>query len=175
MAVGVGVKQFIRKLHTQFNRLGKLKYALITVLLGILFLLPVKKENSAAPVMNPTEPEAGEEMVDIEAKMSRILSSVQGAGEVSVMLTIKNSGETEYQTDTENYANGEQTEVRSETVFSSSTNGEAVIRKQNAPEYLGALVISQGADSAEVCLNLTKAVCSLTGLSSNRVTVLKME
>jgi len=176
LEMGISAKKIVGWVNAQLSRLGKLKYALIAVLIGILFLLPTKKEKTTISVMAPSETEIASHELDIEAKMSEILSAVQGAGAVRVMLTLKNNGETEFQTDVENYSNGEQTEIRSETVFgNSSSGGAALVRRQSTPEYLGALVISQGADSPEVCLKLTKAVCSLTGLGSDKVTVLKME
>jgi stage III sporulation protein AG len=43
------------------------------------------------------------------------------------------------------------------------------------PEYLGALVVAQGADNATVRLELLRAVASLTGLGTDRITVTKMK
>ena len=43
------------------------------------------------------------------------------------------------------------------------------------PEYRGALVVAQGADNAAIKLAITQAVAGLTGLSSDKITVVKMK
>ena len=43
------------------------------------------------------------------------------------------------------------------------------------PEYLGALVVAEGADNAAVRLELLRAVAGLTGLGTDRITVAKMK
>ena len=50
---------------------------------------------------------------------------------------------------------------------------EAVVRLERYPVFQGALVVSQGADRAEVRLVLTQAVSALTGLGADRITVCK--
>ena len=43
------------------------------------------------------------------------------------------------------------------------------------PEYLGALIVAEGAGNAETKLKLTQAVAALTGLSTEKITVVKMK
>ena len=50
-----------------------------------------------------------------------------------------------------------------------------LVTKVTAPECLGALIVCSGGDDPEVKLRIVNAVCSLTGLGSDRVTILKME
>ena len=64
---------------------------------------------------------------------------------------------------------------RTETVTVSRGGGseDIVVTQQLYPVYQGALVVCQGADQAAVRLAVTEAVSALTGLSSDRITVVK--
>lgn len=161
-----------QKIADWFRGLGKAKYAVFAVIAGLFFLsLPSGTERGeVASVMNEATIE--DDTFTTEEQMGNILSQVDGAGSVQVMLTKKNTGVTEYQTNRETTSDGDREELRTETVFGED---DALVRCQTTPEYLGALVVSQGADRPEVCLNLVRAVESLTGLSSDKITVLKMK
>jgi len=49
------------------------------------------------------------------------------------------------------------------------------VQQVNPPTYLGAVIVCQGADSASVRLAIVSAVGSVTGLSTDKITVLKMK
>ena len=50
-----------------------------------------------------------------------------------------------------------------------------LVQQVNPPTYLGAVIVCQGADSASVRLAIVEAVGSVTGLSTDKITVLKMK
>ena len=50
-----------------------------------------------------------------------------------------------------------------------------VERKTVYAQYRGALIVCAGADSPQVRLDLVNAVAGLTGLSTDRITVVKMK
>lgn len=156
----------VKKLTEAWEKLGKFRYAILVALVGIIVLLIPPKTYEAE---NPEEIHAQEK--GIEQRMEEILSEVQGAGKVSVMLTEKSEGKIEYQTDVDESHNGEQTQRRTETVF---VEHEAIVKSKSAPIYLGVVIVCEGGDRPEVCYELVKAVCSLTDLTSDKVTVLKM-
>lgn len=148
--------------------LKKYRYVLIVLLAGIvLMLLPAQKETPAAQPV-PTQPET-----TLQESLTEILSMVSGAGEVRVLLTEAAGEETVYQLDEDSDDSG----LRRETVLVSDTNREkaGLVRRVNGPEYLGAVIVCQGADSAAVRLAIVEAVKSATGLSSDRISVLKMK
>ena len=43
------------------------------------------------------------------------------------------------------------------------------------PQFQGALIVSEGADNAAVRWNIVSAVSSLTGLGTDKITVVKMK
>lgn len=152
--------------------LEKYKYALLIVLLGLCLLAIPGKKAALAPDVT----EAAAVSDTTQAELETILATIQGAGKVRVMLTEAVGRQTIYQTD-EDIDTGESSRsVRRDTVIvSESARGEsALVAQVNPPQYLGALVVCQGADSAAVRLAIVEAVSKVTGLGANRISVLKM-
>ena len=102
-----------------------------------------------------------------------MLSRLYGAGEVEVLLTQACGEETIYQTDD----NQSREDFRTDTVIVTNQDRKetGLVKQVNAPIYLGAIVLCQGADSPQVKLSIVEAVSSATGLTSDRITVLKMK
>ena len=113
-------------------------------------------------------------------EMERILSRIEGAGELHLMLTLESGGERILAEDAEEVSGGSpeapERESRRETVILSTGGGEeVVVTRRESPAYRGALVVCQGADRAEVKLAVTQAVAALTGLGADRITVVKCQ
>ena len=147
----------------------KYRYALLVLLAGLaLMLLPQEKapEIASAEVQQEKQP-------DLQDQLSDILSRMQGAGKVRVLLTCASGEETVYQTDRDLRAE----EQRSDTVIVTGSDRvqTGLVRQINPPEYLGAVVLCQGADNAFVKLSIVEAVSKATGLTTDRITVLKMK
>ena len=157
--------------------LKKYRYPLLIAALGaVLLLIPTAEKQAASAPVEISLPQS-EQDADTERRLEEILRCVSGAGSVRVMLTRKDEGETSYQSDRETTHTADTTNTRTQTVFCSdgSYRQTPLVTKVTAPEYLGALIVCTGGDDPAVRLQLVKAVCSLTGLGSDRVTVLKME
>ena len=113
-------------------------------------------------------------------EMERILSRIEGAGELHLMLTLESDGERTLAEDREETLGGSpdapESQSRRETVILSVSGGEeVVVTRRESPVYRGALVVCQGADRAEVKLAVTQAVAALTGLGADRITVVKCQ
>lgn len=150
--------------------LRKYRGVLIVVLAGIfLMALPGKKPPAApAPVTAP-EP-------DLAEALSELLSRVEGAGRVRVMLTVGRGEEILYQCDEDSVRTEKSDDLRRKTVvLGGSQHQEGLVRQINPPSYLGAVVLCQGADSARVRLAIVEAVSKAAGIGSDRITVLKMK
>ena len=78
----------------------------------------------------------------------------------------------------EDISSGERNDnQRSDTVIITG-EGRAqtgLVRQVISPEYLGALIVCQGASDAKVRLWVVDAVMRVTGLTSDKITVLKMK
>lgn len=155
--------------------LKKYRYAAIVLLIGlILMVLPTK--HSETPTQSAVHQEI-QNNVSINEMLAEILSKIEGAGNVQVLLTMEAGEETVYQTD-DNISvseNSSTTQTDTVTVTDSERNQTGLIKKINSPTYRGAIVVCSGADSASVRLAIVDAVSKVTGLNSNRISVLKMK
>ena len=147
--------------------LKKYRGAVLVLLCGIaLMCLPRQQETKKAAV-----PEVQQ---TLEQALEKILSQVSGAGEVRVLLSGQLSETKRYQTDDTQSGSGE---LRQETVILTGENRvqTALVRQTEAATYRGAIVVCQGAENSKVALSVVQAVAAVTGLSTNRITVLKMK
>lgn len=166
------------------QKLGKFKYPVLILLLGLLLLLlprQGKQETAPVPVQaQETGSEAQTSLTIQEKRLSELLSRIQGAGAVEVMLSLKSGEQTRYQTDTQlqTGTGGTEESLRQEdtTVLYAAGSGSqsALVQQVLAPTYQGAIVVCQGADDPVVKLALVQAVASVTGLGADQITVVKM-
>lgn len=152
------------------------KYVFIVIAAGILLLLwPSGRESSRS---GETGLPAAREDFDLEAleeKMSSVLSQVEGAGQVTVALTLKSGMERVLASDRETSAeqSGRGSWTTETVILDGEAGEETVLLSQNYPTFQGAVVVCPGAGDANVRLLLTQAVSALTGLGADRITVCK--
>ena len=154
--------------------LQKYKYVLLVLGVGIgLMLLPTGNRKETTPVITPQT----DNILSVEDKLSRILKNVQGAGEVVVMLTESSGEEIIYQTDGESSQTDSSFSNREDTVTitDSQRNEQGLVRQQNPPKYMGAIVVCQGGDKPSVRLAIIDAISKVTGLGADKISVLKMK
>lgn len=165
------IKVFGDKLKEFFN---KFKYALIILIVGIVLLLLPEKEQQEIP--NTTAETSETQNIQLDA-LTKILQSVDGAGDVQVLLSTSMGEETIYQTnqDTSTSADGNTAKFETVIVTDSQRNEAGLVTQVNPPVYLGAIVVCQGADSPTVRLALTQAVAKITGLGTDNICILKMK
>jgi len=167
----------LNKLKERFLEfIQKYKYVALILLIGIgLMLLPTGKHKEQV-VQNQPELQKKEEKAASE-QLADILSCIDGAGSVQVFLTVAAGEQTVYQTndtitsgtDTNN------TQIDTVTITDAQRNEAGLVRQINPPIYQGAIVVCQGADSATVRLAIADAVSKVTGLGTDRISVLKMK
>lgn len=152
---------------------SKYKYVLLIVALGIFFMILPGGEDSE-PV-TATLPVAESE-ASITEQLCEILGQIQGVGKVKVLITEQTGAETVYQVDEDRTEGSDSLSVRTETVILSGDGEETgLIQTVTPPTYLGAIIVCQGADSPSVRLAVANAVSAVTGISTDRISVLKMK
>ena len=147
------------------------RYAAVILAAGlILMLLPTGKKD-ISPDQAPAATQF--EKDDLEVRLCEILSFVQGAGKVQVLLTQSQGERTVYQTDIQERVDA----LTEDTVIvtCSDRSQQGLVSQRIPPKYQGAVIVCQGADKAVVRLALVEAVSKATGLSTDAITVLKMK
>lgn len=149
--------------------LRKYKYVLLILTLGlVLMCLPDGQPVEEAPV-----PEVTVESLSLTEELEEILSQIQGAGKVKVMLSTATGEQTHYQTDEDQ--SGDTTRKDTVIVTGDDRSQQGLVRQVDPPTYLGAVVVCQGADRPQVQLAIVQAVANVTGLGADRISVLKMK
>lgn len=153
----------------------KYRYAFLIVLVGIL-LMAIPFKHSQQPVDNAA-PLEKYEVINFEERLASILSLIEGAGEVRVILTAAEGEETIYQTNEDHSSGDSNINTQLDTVtITAADRGECGLVKQVNPQvYLGALIICTGANDPVIRLSIVDAVSKLTGLGANQISVLKMK
>ena len=179
----------------------------ILALLGILLMgiaLPVKKTENAgdetglsdtgSDTMKTSETEKddgdGSYTQEVENRLEALLSSMDGVGEVKVMVTLSSSVEqvvekdVPYSMDTTketDSAGGSRDVVNSKqeetTVYVTDQAGNKTpyISKTLEPAIEGVTVVAQGGGNAVVQKNITDVIQALFGVEAHKIKVVKMK
>ena len=145
---------------------GKYKYVLIILLAGlILLLLPGGSRTKAEPAAAHPIDTQMQTIQTEEQRLAQLLRQISGAGQVQVLLSYRCSAERELATD----------DSGQPAIISAGGGAQAAVELRTvSPQYLGA-VVCDGADAPQVQLAVTQAVAQFTGLSTDRISVLKKQ
>ncbi|MCI9149253.1 MAG: stage III sporulation protein AG [Lachnospiraceae bacterium] len=197
----------MKKISPLLDKLKKVNRTqlLIAGLFGILLLviaLPTEEKQPAGDRQKAQEPagqtEAFAQLPDtelsyqkqIEEQLEEVLGKMEGVGQVSVMITLKDSGETQVEKDItrteEKSAEGESQGVSrqssgvslaEETVFDQGegSSQNPFIKKVTVPQVEGVLVVAQGAGNAAVVKNISDAILALFPVEAHKIKVVRMQ
>ena len=122
----------------------------------------------------------------LEGKLKKMLESVQGVGEVEVMITLESSEErivekdmTAERSNTEEQdaaggartVNTSNTEYR--TIYREDTGGDPFVVKTITPKVEGVLVVAEGAWKGNMAGEITQIIQALFGVEAHRIKVLE--
>lgn len=148
------------------------------------FLSDGKKDTGDARASADTAiPEENGEM-DTEARLSAILSNMEGAGKVDVMITYETGPAlvpamdrnemrtTSTEQDGESTSQTQQTDIQERPMTVDGPDGsEPMVLYQETPEIKGVIVIAEGAGDIEVYMNLERAVMTILNVKADQVEV----
>jgi stage III sporulation protein AG len=165
----------------RFIQLSKLwkkyRYVVLIIVAGVvLMLIPTGKKK--ATVQRDPVPAVEEtfSLEETEQKMENILGQIEGVGKIHVMLTLSSGSQLQLASDLDLTKDGAADQRRrQETVTLNRGSGyqEVIVTRQFYPVYRGAVVVCQGADKSSVRLAVIEAVSALTGLSADKISVVK--
>ena len=167
------------------------KWFLLLGMVGVLLLLLSEctpKSNPSTPSATSSVQSTAEDYVkNMEQRLKQMIEQIDGAGKSEVMLTLQNSGESIYATQTKNSedhtedigeGNSKKTsksELEQETLIYEGTDGkQALLITQKEPQINGVIVACEGGENAVVQARIIQAVTTVLNLSTNRVCVTKI-
>ncbi len=154
----------------------KYKYVALVVLAGVvLMLLPSGKGEQQTVSDQPVNVSEAYSLAETEKRLEQLLGRIRGVGQVQVMLTLKSGSSLQL---AENRSTSlRDTENRQDrdvvTLNRGSGYEDVVVTEQTYPVYQGAVVVCQGAGDSSVNLAVIQAVSVLTGLGSDKITVVQ--
>ena len=174
---------------------------LILVLVGLLLAviaIPVEKKETADGISRETGMDSGmmgnssvddklrggmsggedESLSDLEKyeaqteqKLEELLSTVDGAGQVRVMLTWEGSSERQVEKDRISNADS----VEEETIYQENDSGKyPYVVSWTNPKVTGVLVIAEGGGNTKVKAEILEAVQALFGIEPHKIKIMKM-
>lgn len=158
------------------KQIFRFRYPILVVLVGLVLLtIPSKNKTSVLDSAIPVHTQNAS--VEPASELTEILSQIKGVGRVKVLLTISKGEKKEYQMDENQSINETGSSVHKETVIirDANDNESALITQVIPAEYMGAIVVCEGADDPNVKLAVLEAVAKATGLRSDKISVLKMK
>lgn len=155
--------------------LKKYRFAALVALAGIvLMVLPGGKKDGGSE--ESCAQDGGFSLEETEKRMAEVLGAIDGVGRVRIMLTLR-AGSTLRLAEDSSLSDSSSGQTKQEkqvlTVNRGSGRQEVVVTQQLYPTYQGAVVVCEGAGSSSVRLAVVNAVSVLTGLSSDRISVVK--
>ena len=153
---------------------------MLMLLIGILLLAAGKsfsRERSEEGTLDKVEKSAVTLERETEKRMAEILSEVEGAGMVDVMLTYRQTEEKTIAHNESREENGENLRTEQTAILLEDGNGgtEPLILTETSPVVEGVLITAQGADQPLVEAALHQAAQALLDVPAHKVAVLKMK
>lgn len=133
---------------------------------------------------------AGEEayVAYLEEKLESVLSQMEGAGEVEVMITVSDAGERVVEKDrntTTTVTSESDSAGGNRTISENNTEEQTIyvetedetypyIQKEKLPTIEGVVVVAEGGGNSTVISNISEAVKALLPVEAHRIKVVKM-
>ena len=188
MKVTEKLSNALKKLHG-LNAKKKTQYLAVLLVVAIILAIyfssldtgGAKKTDDKAEAGAPAETISSD--TEMEDRLKRVLSKVDGVGDVDVIINYESTAErVPAFSEDRQVSKSDSQDTSSETTSEKSDiatvqgNGasEALIVKENQTEVRGVIVVAQGAEDISVRMNLLNAVTTLLNVSADKVEILKM-
>ena len=162
-----------------FGFIEKYKYMAVFVVLGI-FLITFPTGDKKDDEVN-AQKEYTLDVKEFERKIADTLSECDGVGRVEVVLSIDSGSEYIYANESrkssrsDEKTNESDSDIKPSIMSEGSGKESPVLIKEIYPEFRGAVVVCDGAASAKIRVEVSSAVAALTGLSSDKISIIKMK
>ena len=137
----------------------------LSVIIIVVFLSAIDKEET-----NEVTTTIDGYVTNLEHRLSSALSQVDGAGSVTVVITVESGMETVLATEKTVTENPDKSVTTSETPI--IINGKTVVLMEKYPQIIGVLIVAQGADNFAIMNKLQQATVSLLDIDISKVEIL---
>ena len=151
----------------------KYKYVALVVLAGVVLMLLPSGKGAQQTVSD--QPVNVSEVYSLAETEEQLLGRIRGVGQVQVMLTLKSGSSLQLAENRSTSLRDAENRQDRDVVTLNRGSGyeDVVVTEQTYPVYQGAVVVCQGAGDSSVNLAVIQAVSVLTGLGSDKITVVQ--
>ncbi|MBE7082070.1 MAG: hypothetical protein E7378_00100 [Clostridiales bacterium] len=170
---------FLQKLKN-IKHIGLLVIGIFVIVL-ILIYISSSSSKKSTELPNSSEFNSQQYAQYLENKLIEVLDDINGVGKVSAMITLDGGMNYEYATESEEVTttsqSGNSTNTKTtidEKVVMVSINGKQtpLVIKSTYPKIVGVVVVAQGANNAQIKLNIARAIETLLDVSDSNVEIL---
>lgn len=176
------MNEFVKKIKdVKLDKKNKIILLIGALALVFLLLSEIGGEAEEVSVTRDSASYSAEYTKKIERQLEDILSEINGAGRVQVMVTLDTCYENVYakgysaKTEENDVETQNETEEEYIIIKKGSNNEECLVVKVYEPQIKGVAVVAEGADNIKVKKAITETVCALFDISSAKVSVEKSE
>ncbi len=170
----------IEKIKNILMKDKKILILVVLALLAIIFLVVSEFRENDEKKTEIDGSESTEEYIErIEEKLTRLISSVEGAGETVVMITLDTGEENVYAREikTDEESDGDKASNKYEyeyIVIKNGTSSEGgMLLKVIEPDIRGVAIVCDGGDNAAVRENIINTVSAVLDIKTNKISVCK--
>lgn len=163
-----------KRLQKKGKQMDRKQQMLLILLVGIFLVvlaIPTRQEEAVEETKTKAPSESYEREETLERKLATILKKIEGAGEVTVMITYENTGEKVVEKDSR-----KQKETYEEETVYTEENGSGKIpyvTTEKNPKICGVLVVAEGGDNQVVVRKLMEAVQALFDVDTHKIKIVK--
>ena len=152
------------------KKIFKFEYLLILVLGVLLLCLFFSSSGVLSFAEKSSNSSATNYESSMEKKLENLLSVIEGAGSVNVMISVDGTTQKEYLKNSVTKTENGVEIIEETTVF---VNGKPELTKENYPEILGVVIICQGGDDIKVKMAITEVITTVLPVTSENIRILK--
>ncbi|MCI9486053.1 MAG: stage III sporulation protein AG [Lachnospiraceae bacterium] len=185
----------VKKWRFSLKKLQKMKTEtwILLLLAGILLFviaLPTEKKTErekeeTLPSVEPADSGAEDYVRELEKRVETLLSTIEGAGKTTVLLTVESDGETILQmdwsqeqkstseTDSEGGVGSSEELSQSRQTVLFGSEDVPYVTKELCPKVTGVVVSAEGGDNVKVKTEISEAMEALFDVPPHKIKVLK--
>lgn len=168
--------------NVKSNRKGAIIISLSIFLIVILIVSEfLSSKNNNEATQNNDESLYQNYTLKLEDKLEKIVSSIEGAGECKIMVTLDTGEENIYAKQSKNQnenrdQSSKQTDEYEYVVLkSSSSTEEGMLLKVIEPNVRGVAIACQGGDDPRIKENIISTVSAVLDIKTNKISITKMK
>ena len=164
------------KLSTQID-VKKLKKSikieyLIVIIISVLILIFLIFSEGGLGSSSKKNASYESYSITLEKNLEMLLSEVNGAGKIKVMVTVDGSEEQVYLKNSETIIENGVKTVKESIVL---IGGKPYLVKTNNPNIVGVIVVCEGGDNLSVKVNLVEIITTTLSVNADCVRIIKMK